>query len=113
VQRFGRLNFVDLAGSERLKETHSQGDMLKETGSINKSLFTLGQVIKELSEQRRRRHVPYRDAKLTMLLMDTLGGNARALMIACVTPATTFFEETFSTMSYAARTMNIRNTPII
>jgi kinesin family member 12 len=43
-KRYGKVSFVDLAGSERLKETHSQGDMVKETGNINKSLFTLGQV---------------------------------------------------------------------
>jgi hypothetical protein len=40
---------VDLAGSERLKESKSQGEMMKETGQINKSLFTLGKVISMLS----------------------------------------------------------------
>lgn len=44
-KKYGKISFVDLAGSERLKETHSQGYMLKETGNINKSLFTLGKVI--------------------------------------------------------------------
>ncbi len=44
LKRYGKLVFVDLAGSERLKESHSQGEMVKETGSINKSLFTLGKV---------------------------------------------------------------------
>ena len=43
-KRYGKISFVDLAGSERLKETHSKGDMVKETGNINKSLFTLGKV---------------------------------------------------------------------
>jgi hypothetical protein len=44
---------VDLAGSERLKESKSQGEMVKETGNINKSLFTLGKVIKGLSDKKK------------------------------------------------------------
>lgn len=42
--RYGKVSFVDLAGSERLRDTHSTGDMLKETSQINRSLFTLGKV---------------------------------------------------------------------
>lgn len=49
MKKYGKLSFVDLAGSERLKETKSQGEMLKETQNINKSLFTLGKVFKFLS----------------------------------------------------------------
>lgn len=57
--------------------------------------------------------MPYRDSKLTMLLMDSLGGTAKAIMIACVTPAGTYAEETLSTLNYAARTMNIKNRPVV
>jgi len=57
--------------------------------------------------------VPYRDSKLTMLLMDSLGGTAKALMIACAGPSGVYYDETFSTMNYAARTMNIKNKPIV
>jgi kinesin family protein 12 len=64
---------VDLAGSERLKESKAKGDMIKETGNINKSLFTLGKVISSLTEKKAEKFVPYRDSKLTMLLMDSLG----------------------------------------
>ena len=39
---FGKVSFVDLAGSERVKDTKTQGGMLKETSAINRSLFTLG-----------------------------------------------------------------------
>jgi len=74
VKKYGKISFVDLAGSERLKESKSQGDMIKETGSINKSLFTLGKVIKGLTDRKSRTpYIPYRDSKLTMLLMDSLG----------------------------------------
>ena len=113
--KYGKISFVDLAGSERLKETKSKGEMLKETGNINKSLFTLGKVISSLSEKKKEagKHIPYRDSKLTMLLMDSLGGRAKALMIAWVSPSHVYLEETLSTLNYATRTMNIKNKPII
>lgn len=72
-KKYGKLVFVDLAGSERLKESKSKGEMLKETGNINKSLFTLGKVISALASKKPVPHIPYRDSKLTMLLMDSLG----------------------------------------
>lgn len=51
VKKIGKISFVDLAGSERLKESHSEGNMIKETGNINKSLFVLGKVITALTEK--------------------------------------------------------------
>ena len=88
--------------------------MAKETANINKSLFTLGKVIKALSDKKTKvPYIPYRDSKLTMLLMDSLGGSSKALMVACVSPASTYFDETLSTLNYATRTMNIKNKPII
>ena len=114
LRKFGKISFVDLAGSERLKESKSQGEMVKETGNINKSLFTLGQVISCLSTKKKQiPHIPYRDSKLTMLLMDSLGGSAKALMIACVSPSIAYIDETISTLNYAASTMNIRNQPVL
>lgn len=114
-KKYGKISFVDLAGSERLKESKSQGDMIKETGSINKSLFTLGKVISCLSDKKKTKdkHIPYRDSKLTMLLMDSLGGKSKALMIACISPSHLYLEETVSTLNYATRTMNIKNKPIL
>ena len=91
--------------------------MIKETGNINKSLFTLGKVISMLSggdvEKLKGKHIPYRDSKLTMLLMDSLGGTSKALMIACVSPSSEYAEETLSTLNYACRAMNIKNKPVI
>lgn len=115
-KKYGKISFVDLAGSERLKETKSKGVMLKETGNINKSLFTLGKVISWLSDAKKdknSKHIPYRDSKLTMLLMDSLGGRSKALMIAWVSPSHMYLEETLSTLNYATRTMNIKNKPIV
>ena len=74
--KFGKMVFVDLAGSERLKESKAMGVTLTETGAINKSLFTLGKVISQLAKkdkmgnQKGKEFVPYRDSKLTKLLME-------------------------------------------
>lgn len=65
------------------------------------------------SKQDQAKYIPYRDSKLTMLLMDSLGGASKALMIACISPSSQWTEETISTLNYATRTMNIKNKPII
>jgi kinesin family protein 12 len=114
VRKYGKVSFVDLAGSERLKESKSHGDMVKETGNINRSLFVLGKVISGLSDRKNKQpYIPYRDSKLTMLLMDSLGGTSLALMIACISPSYVYIEETLSTLNYATRTMNIKNRPVV
>lgn len=116
-KKYGKISFVDLAGSERLKESQSEGIMAKETGQINKSLFTLGKVISMLSSKDSHKmngkYIPFRDSKLTMLLQDSLGGTSKALMIACVSPSEVYTDETISTLNYATRTMNIKNKPIL
>ena len=112
----GKVSFVDLAGSERLKASKSAGIMQTETGSINRSLMALGKVISALSEHGGRAgagHVPYRDSKLTKLLMDSLGGSSLALMVACCSPSSAAVEETLSTLTYATRAKNIVNAPIV
>ena len=117
--KFGKMVFVDLAGSERLKESKAMGVTLTETGAINKSLFTLGKVISQLAKkdkmgnQKGKEFVPYRDSKLTKLLMDSLGGSCMTLMIACCSPAESFLEETLSTLNYATRARNIQNRPMV
>jgi len=111
VKQFGKLAFVDLAGSERLKSSGSSGEMTKETGQINKSLFTLGKVIASLDKG--EAFVPYRDSKLTRLLMDSLGGSSTCVMVACCSPSARYLEETLSTLSYASRALNITNTPVV
>jgi hypothetical protein len=113
-KKYGKISFVDLAGSERLKESKSQGEMIKETGNINKSLFVLGKVISALTDKKNnKQHIPYRDSKLTKLLMDSIGGTAKTLMIACISPSNVYADETMSTLNYSARAMNIKNKPIM
>ncbi|XP_051961530.1 kinesin-like protein KIF3B [Xyrauchen texanus] len=108
--RVGKLNLVDLAGSERQTKTGAQGERLKEATKINLSLSALGNVISALVDGRST-HVPYRDSKLTRLLQDSLGGNARTVMVANIGPASYNLEETLTTLRYANRAKNIKNKP--
>ncbi|KAK6115930.1 hypothetical protein DH2020_008199 [Rehmannia glutinosa] len=111
-----KLHLVDLAGSERAKRTGSDGLRFKEGVHINKGLLALGNVISALGDEKKRKegvHVPYRDSKLTRLLQDSLGGNSRTVMIACVSPADINAEETLNTLKYANRARNIQNKPVI
>lgn len=105
-----KFHFVDLAGSERLKRTGATGDRQKEGISINCGLLALGNVISALGDKTKRAlHIPYRDSKLTRLLQDSLGGNSKTVMIACVSPSDRDFMETLNTLKYANRARNIKN----
>ncbi|KAL8131058.1 hypothetical protein AgCh_007114 [Apium graveolens] len=111
-----KLHLVDLAGSERAKRTGADGMRLREGIHINKGLLALGNVISALGDEKKRKeggHVPYRDSKLTRLLQDSLGGNSKTVMIACVSPADTNAEETLNTLKYANRARNIQNKAIV
>uniref|UniRef100_A0ACD5YAL9 Uncharacterized protein n=1 Tax=Avena sativa TaxID=4498 RepID=A0ACD5YAL9_AVESA len=103
----GKLSFVDLAGSERVKKSGSAGKQLKEAQSINKSLSALADVIGALSSD--GQHIPYRNHKLTMLMSDSLGGNAKTLMFVNVSPAESNLEETHNSLMYASRVRCIVN----
>lgn len=98
VPIFEQLSFVDLAGSERVKKSGSAGKQLKEAQSINKSLSALADVISALSSD--GQHIPYRNHKLTMLMSDSLGGNAKTLMFVNVSPAESNLEETYNSLMY-------------
>ncbi|XP_034714633.1 kinesin-like protein KIF15-B isoform X2 [Etheostoma cragini] len=113
--RMSQLNLVDLAGSERQKDTHTEGSRLKEASSINRSLMCLGQVIMALVDvsNGKNRHICYRDSKLTFLLRDSLGGNAKTYIIANVHPGSKCFGETLSTLQFAQRAKLIKNKAII
>ncbi|XP_049761021.1 kinesin-like protein KIF19 [Elephas maximus indicus] len=106
----GRLFMVDLAGSERASQTQNRGKRMKEGAHINRSLLALGNCINALSEKggSRAQYVNFRDSKLTRLLKDALGGNSRTVMIAHISPASTHFEESRTTLIYAYRAKNIK-----
>ncbi|XP_023780448.1 centromere-associated protein E isoform X2 [Cyanistes caeruleus] len=102
------LNLVDLAGSERASQTGAEGVRLKEGCNINRSLFILGQVIKKLCDDPSG-FINYRDSKLTRILQNSLGGNAKTVIICTITPVS--FDETLSTLQFANTAKGMKNTP--
>lgn len=124
VVHTSRLHLVDLAGSERQKGTGATGIRLREAGGINKSLSALGNVINALSAREcapsgvrgtnlSARMPSWRDSKLTFLLKDALGGNAKLCLIATISPALTSIEETVSTLEFARRCSAVRNEAVV
>ena len=109
--KFSKLSLIDLAGSERAAATNNKGIRLIEGANINRSLLTLGNCINALCDANlkgKKIHIPYRDSKLTRLLKDSLGGNARTVMIANVSPSINTFDDTYNTLKYANRAKNIK-----
>lgn len=128
TERTARIRLVDLAGSERAKATEATGQRLREGSNINKSLTTLGRVIAALANDSNlattsripggsrkppapKEVVPYRDSILTWLLKDSLGGNSKTAMIACISPSD--YDETLSTLRYADQAKRIRTRAIV
>ncbi|QBZ56998.1 hypothetical protein PoMZ_01917 [Pyricularia oryzae] len=125
TERSSRIRLVDLAGSERAKATEATGQRLREGSNINKSLTTLGRVIAALADPKHtstpkkknkqrtggEQIVPYRDSILTWLLKDSLGGNSKTAMIACIAPSD--YEETLSTLRYADQAKRIRTRAVV
>ncbi|XP_071437170.1 kinesin-like protein KIF27 isoform X2 [Pithys albifrons albifrons] len=109
-----KFHFVDLAGSERVAKTGNTGERFKESIQINSGLLALGNVISALGDPKRKSvHIPYRDAKITRILKDSLGGNAKTVMITCISPSVLDFDESLNSLKYANRAKNIRNKPVV
>ncbi|NXK13404.1 KIF27 protein, partial [Herpetotheres cachinnans] len=109
-----KFHFVDLAGSERVTKTGNTGERFKESVQINSGLLALGNVISALGDPKRKSvHIPYRDAKITRILKDSLGGNAKTVMITCISPSSSDFDESLNSLKYANRAKNIRNKPVV
>ncbi|CAH1790380.1 unnamed protein product [Owenia fusiformis] len=104
----GKLYLVDLAGSEKVGKTGAEGVVLDEAKNINKSLSALGNVISALADGNKS-HIPYRDSKLTRILQESLGGNARTTVIICCSPASFNESETKSTLQFGQRAKTIKN----
>ena len=123
-EKVSRLSLVDLAGSERHGKTGTSGARLKEGANINKSLTTLGLVIKALADADKSKKgggkssgskpfVPYRNSTLTWLLKDNLGGNSKTVMVATISPALDNYEESLSTLRYAYDAKRIVNHAVV
>ena len=106
------LYLVDLAGSERVKKTKAENMRLEEAKKINYSLLILGNCIQSLTEKNPS-YIAYRDSKLTRLLQESLGGNAKTSLIVTISPSSYNTDETVSSLNFALRAMKVQNKPII
>jgi len=108
-KKSGKLYLVDLAGSEKAGKTGVTGAKMDEAKMINKSLTALGLVITKLTKG--EEHIPYRDSKLTRVLTESLGGNAKTSLIIAISPATYNEAETKGTLEFGVRAKMIKNKP--
>ena len=108
----GRMFLVDLAGSERLKKSKSVGLRAQEAKAINRSLHMLGMCVNARSDPAAQ-HVPFRDSKLTRLLQESLGGNAKTSMIIAVSDVKQHADETFQSCLFGSRAILVRTQPTI
>ena len=116
MERASKINLVDLAGSERSGDINADDTArLKEGNLINLSLSTLRKVMSTLAQNpgAKGKHIPYRESVLTWLLRESLGGNAKTLMVAAVSPADCNYEETMSTVRYASQAKSITNKAVV
>ena len=108
----GHLYLVDLAGSERVTKTNAREMRLEEAKKINYSLLILGNCIQSLISPNSK-YVSYRDSKLTRILQESLGGNAKTSLIVTISPSGYNSEETLSSLNFGLRAMKVQNKPVI
>jgi kinesin family member 5 len=96
-----------------VRKTQATGQQLEEAKTINKSLSALGLVINALTEDKQSSHIPYRDSKLTRVLQDSLGGNAKTALLINCSPSSYNVNETLSTLRFGTRAKRITNKPKI
>ena len=101
---------MDLCGSERISKTGAYEERLKEAQNINKSLLSLGNVISALVEN--KKHVPYRDSKLTRLLQNCFGGTSIATIVLCCSANSINSVETLATLRFGDRANKVKNKPV-
>ena len=72
----------------------------------------VGNCIQALTDSKVR-HINYRDSKLTRLLQESLGGNAKTSLIVTASPSVYNLDETISSMMFGQRAMKVQNKPVI
>ena len=108
-----RMHLVDLAGSENAKMAGHDldGQALVEGRAINRSLSALADVLTALSSSNSKQHVPYRNSRLTHLLKDSIGGDAKMLMIVCLSPGSTTLAESIQSLRFGTRARAVEKGP--
>ncbi|XP_025754666.1 kinesin-like protein KIF25 isoform X3 [Oreochromis niloticus] len=104
-----KLQLVDLAGSECAGMSGVSGAALWESSCINRSLSALSDVLGALAEH--RPHIPYRNSKLTHLLQDAIGGDAKLLVMLCVSPTQRFITESLQSLGFGTRARQVQKEP--
>jgi kinesin family protein 1 len=116
-EQLSKINLVDLAGSDRVDASEVAGDRLREGSAINLSLTMFGNVITALAEKamhpKKKIIIPYREAKLTQILQDALGGNSKTIFVAALSPADINYEETLEALRYADRAKRVKNKAVV
>lgn len=103
-----KLNLCDLAGSEKINKDEIMNQQhFEELKTINLSLTTLGKVISALGKKQAKKHIPYRDSKITRFLQDSVGGKTKTFLVATVSPTEDCIEETISTLKFADRAKQV------
>uniref|UniRef100_A0A8C7A865 Kinesin-like protein n=1 Tax=Neovison vison TaxID=452646 RepID=A0A8C7A865_NEOVI len=108
-QVHAKLQLVDLAGSECAGVSGVTGAALRETSFINRSLAALADVLGALAEH--RDHIPFRNSQLTRVLQDVLGGDAKLLVILCVSPCRKHVAETLQVLGFGAQARHVQRGP--
>lgn len=120
VASTSKLFMADLGGSEQLKKSQpfkstdasvdqveSSKQRLTEAIYINLGLLALKQCVAAL---RRKKHVPYSDSKLTLLLSPGLGGDSQTSVIVCGAQEGRHVAETIGAMRFGQVCRGISNT---
>jgi len=113
ITNAGKINLCDLAGSERLSKSGATGEQAKNATFINSSLLALANVVRALVDKSGKKHIPYRDSVLTMLLKESLGGNSKTVMMSCISPDSSSVPETLRTVRFAAVATHIDQTSFV
>jgi hypothetical protein len=105
------INLVDLAGSESAARANTDGMQLREGGFINKSLLVLGNVVDAIVDG--RSHIPFRESKLTRILRNCLSGHGLTMIVCCINPGKSNFDQTVATLRFTQRAMKITSDPTV
>lgn len=124
VERCAEIHLLDLAGADRsgVGRAVVSGNPKKKPGEKNledKTLKAVHRVVDALAESPEYvfrdghsapRHVPYRDSKVTRLLMECLGGPGCCLALVCLDA--TSHDEAIAALEFAVRIGSMRNEPV-